>query len=97
VRQIATKYLDEVVATLRRSGKALVVDPGALDRLVHEGHSLAYGARFLKRVIDDRIKLPISQQWKEANCFRVSVRDEQIVVDAVGPRLLVAHPDAVAV
>jgi ATP-dependent Clp protease ATP-binding subunit ClpA len=98
VQQIAVKYLDEVIATLRKSNKSLVVEPSALDRLVHEGHSLAYGARFLKRVIDDRIKLPVSQQWKDANCFRVSVRDEQVVVEAVGPRLLVsAHPDAIAV
>jgi ATP-dependent Clp protease ATP-binding subunit ClpA len=98
VRQIAVKYLDAVVATLRHSNKTLVVEPEALDRLVHEGHSLAYGARFLKRVIDDRIKLPLSQRWKEANAFRVSVRDEQVVVEAIGPRLLLAaHPDAIAV
>ncbi|MBI2188185.1 MAG: ATP-dependent Clp protease ATP-binding subunit [Acidobacteria bacterium] len=98
VRQIAVKYLDEVIATLRRSNKSLVVEPEALDRLVREGYSVAYGARFLKRIIDDRIKLPISQHWKEANAFRVSVRDEQVVVEAVGPRLLLtSHPDAIAV
>ena len=28
---------------------------------------MAFGARFLKRIIDDRIKLPLSQRWKEAN------------------------------
>ncbi|MBI3049490.1 MAG: ATP-dependent Clp protease ATP-binding subunit [Acidobacteria bacterium] len=98
VRQIAIKYLDEVVATLRRSSKSLVVDPEALDRLVSEGYSVAYGARFLKRVIDDRIKLPISQRWKEASSFRVSLRDDQVVVEAIGPRLIAApNPDAVAV
>ena len=32
-------------------------------RSCEEGHSLAYGARFLKRVIDERIKLPISEHW----------------------------------
>ena len=31
---------------------------------------MANGARFLKRVIDERIKLPLSQQWKEASGFR---------------------------
>ena len=30
-----------------------------------QGYSLAYGARFLKRVIDDRVKLPISARWRE--------------------------------
>ena len=55
-----------------------------------DGYSLAYGARFLKRVIDDRIKLPLSQQWKEANHFRASVKDGQVVVEAAGPRLVAA-------
>ena len=63
-----------------------------------DGYSLAYGARFLKRVIDDRIKLPLSQQWKEANSFRATVRDGQVVLEAVGPRLVASSdPDAIAV
>ena len=63
-----------------------------------DGYSLAYGARFLKRVIDDRIKLPLSQQWKEANAFRVTLQDDHIAVEAVGPRLIASSdPDAIAV
>ena len=62
------------------------------------GYSMAYGARFLKRVIDDRIKLPLSEQWKEANNFRVTLRDDQVVIEAVGPRLVAASdPNAIAV
>jgi ATP-dependent Clp protease ATP-binding subunit ClpA len=98
VRQIALKYIEEVTETLRRSNKSLTVEPDALEKIVADGYSLAYGARFLKRVIDDRIKLPLSQQWKEAHCFRATVRDDQIVVEAYGPRLAVsANPDAMAV
>ena len=63
-----------------------------------DGYSPAYGARFLKRIIDDRIKLPLSEQWKEANSFRAIVRDGQIVLEAAGPRLVAsADPDAMAV
>ena len=63
----------------------------ALEQLVSEGYSLAFGARFLKRVIDDRIKLPLSQQWKTADSFRVTLRDGAIVVEpAVGPKLAIA-------
>jgi hypothetical protein len=36
-------------------------------------------------VIDDRIKLPLSQRWKEANSFRVALRDNKIEVEAIGP------------
>jgi ATP-dependent Clp protease ATP-binding subunit ClpA len=99
VRRIALKYIGEVAATLERRNKTLVVEPEALEQLVAEGHSLAYGARFLKRVIDDRIKLPLSQQWKEADAFRATLEDGKIVLEAMtGPRLVTSSgPDAIAV
>jgi ATP-dependent Clp protease ATP-binding subunit ClpA len=98
VKQIAVKYIDQVTTSLRRWNKTLTIEPDALEKLVSEGYSMAYGARFLKRVIDDRIKLPLSQRWKEANAFRVALEDDQIVVESVGPRLLSSSPeDAIAV
>jgi ATP-dependent Clp protease ATP-binding subunit ClpA len=98
VRDIALKYIDQVTATLKRWNKTITIEPDALEKLVTEGYSLAYGARFLKRVIDDRIKLPLSQQWKEANGFRATLKDDQIVIESVGPRLVAsADPDAIAV
>jgi len=98
VRAIALKYIDQVSETLKRSNKTVTIEPDALEKLVTDGYSLAYGARFLKRVIDDRIKLPLSQQWKEASSFRVVLRDDQIAVEAVGPRLVAsADPNAIAV
>ena len=36
---------------------------------MNDGYSLAYGARFLKRVIESRIKLPISQRWTEGHAL----------------------------
>ena len=98
VRHIALKYIDEVTSTLKRWNKTLTVEPEALEKIVTDGYSPAYGARFLKRIIDDRIKLPLSEQWKEANSFRATVRDGQIVLEAAGPRLVAsADPDAMAV
>ena len=74
------------------------MEADALEKLVTDGYSMAYGARFLKRVIDDRIKLPLSQRWKEANSFRVTVVDDQIEVQTVGPRLVASSdPNAIAV
>jgi ATP-dependent Clp protease ATP-binding subunit ClpA len=98
VRAIALKYIDKVVTALKRWNKSVAIEPAALEKLVDDGYSLAYGARFLKRVIDDKIKLPLSQQWKEANSFRATVKDDQIAIEAVGPRLVAsADPDAIAV
>jgi ATP-dependent Clp protease ATP-binding subunit ClpC len=98
VRRIAVKYIEQVTGTLKKFNKTVTIEPDALEKLVTEGYSLAYGARFLKRVIDDRIKLPLSERWKEANAFRVALQDDQIIVETAGPRLVAsADPNAIAV
>jgi ATP-dependent Clp protease ATP-binding subunit ClpA len=98
VRQIAQLYLQEVAETLRGRGKSLQVDDEALDLIVEQGHSLAYGARFLKRVIDECVKLPISEHWATGQQFRVRVDGDRVVVDGSGPRLVstAAEPPALA-
>ncbi len=98
VHRIALKYLDELTVTLRQAGKSLSIEPSALEKLVTDGYSPAFGARFLKRAIDDKLKLPLSQHWKEANTFRACLRDGQFTVEPVGPWLISsADPDAIAV
>ncbi len=84
VREIAKHYLAELDATLQRAGKRIRITDEAMDKLVALGYSLAYGARFLKRIIDEQIKLPISARWKEASSFDVVVRDGQLAVDSAG-------------
>ena len=88
VRHIACLYLDRVAETLRRKNRTLTVDADALEHLVEKGHSLAYGARFLKRVVDEHVKLPISQRWNEAHTFSVRLRDGAIVIETAGPHLV---------
>ena len=46
-----------------------------------KGYSMAFGARFLKRFIDEHIKLPISAQWKDGSHFDVKAKDGQLVVE----------------
>ena len=60
--------------TLAKAGKTIHVTDEALELIVTQGYSLAFGARFLKRVIDERIKLPISARWKEGSHFEVMRR-----------------------
>jgi ATP-dependent Clp protease ATP-binding subunit ClpA len=57
------------------------VSDEALEMIVSKGYSLAFGARFLKRVIDECVKLPISAQWKNGSHFEVSVKDSALVVE----------------
>jgi ATP-dependent Clp protease ATP-binding subunit ClpA len=81
VRQIAVQQIAKVERTLAKGNRRLTVTPEALEQLVLEGYSLAYGARFLKRIIEARIKLPISQRWTEGEDFTVDVRDGAIQID----------------
>ena len=71
VREIAVQQIGKIQEALARSERRTDgVSPEALEQLVQDGYSLAYGARFLKRVIEDRIKLPISQRWTEGDALR---------------------------
>jgi ATP-dependent Clp protease ATP-binding subunit ClpC len=75
VREIAIQQIDKLARSMARNDRVLRVTPAALDQLVHDGYSLAYGARFLKRTIEMRIKLPISQRWNEGTTFTADVED----------------------
>ena len=63
VREIAKHYLAQVDARRwPRPARRFTIDDEALELIVTQGYSMAFGARFLKRVIDEQIKLPISAQ-----------------------------------
>ena len=83
VETIACRYLGEISRTLAEAGKSLDVEDDALEAIVAEGCRPASGIRFLKRVVDQRVKLPVSKQWHEATRFRVRLRGADVVVDAV--------------
>ncbi len=80
VRQITLQQLAKIEASLAKSHRTLTLTPEALEVLVSDGYSMCYGARFLKRTIEDRIKLPISQQWTEGEAFTADVVNGKIVV-----------------
>jgi ATP-dependent Clp protease ATP-binding subunit ClpC len=80
VREITQQQIAKIGTALGRSGRTLKVTPEALEQLVTDGYSLAYGARFLKRVIETRIKLPISQRWTEGDEFTAELRDGRVEI-----------------
>ncbi len=88
VRIIAEQELAKIAATLEKSGKLLTIDPEAVNQLVRDGYSLPYGARFLKRVIELNVKLPISQFWQGGIEFRVTCDKGQVVIESAGMRLV---------
>ena len=75
---------DEPIASLE-TDKVAVDVPSPVDgvmgeQLVKEGYSMAYGARFLKRVIEAKVKLPISQRWAEGTAFAAVVEGGEVTI-----------------
>jgi ATP-dependent Clp protease ATP-binding subunit ClpC len=90
VRAIARAYLLELEAVIAKAGKTLQMDDDVLELVVAEGYNVAFGARFLKRVIDERIKLPITIRWNEGSHFRVRRAGQETAVDVGAARLVAA-------
>ncbi|HEX8887818.1 MAG TPA: ATP-dependent Clp protease ATP-binding subunit, partial [Pyrinomonadaceae bacterium] len=83
VRQIAGLYLNRLRKQMEHQGKDVDVTNAAVDLLTEKGFSPAYGARFLKRHIDEKVKLPITTMWKGATRFRVDAEEGEITIKAV--------------
>jgi ATP-dependent Clp protease ATP-binding subunit ClpA len=81
VREIARLYLSKLQRSMERQGKVVEITDAAVDALTEKGFSPAYGARFLKRHIDQSVKLPITNQWKSAIRFTVDAKDGEVVVE----------------
>ena len=90
VREIARHYLATVEQTLAAAGKTMRIDDDALELLASQGYSLAYGARFLKRVIDERVKLPISARWREGSLFQVRLKNGEVTVEVTSAEVVAA-------
>ncbi len=79
VKQIARLYLEKTSRQMKRQGKSFEVTDAAIDLLTEKGFSTQYGARFLKRHIDERVKLPITTMWKSGSKFIVDVEGGEVV------------------
>jgi ATP-dependent Clp protease ATP-binding subunit ClpA len=79
VKQIAQIYLDKTRRQMKSQGKSFQTTDQALALITEKGFSMQYGARFLKRFIDERVKLPITTMWKEGSNFIIDVEDGEVV------------------
>jgi ATP-dependent Clp protease ATP-binding subunit ClpA len=83
VKQIAQLYLDKTNRQMKRQGKSFEVTDRAIDLVTEKGYSMQYGARFLKRYIDEYVKLPITTMWKAGSKFKVEVENNEVVAQIV--------------
>jgi ATP-dependent Clp protease ATP-binding subunit ClpA len=84
VRQIAELYLNKLRKHMEKQGKMVEITERAVDLLTEKGFSPAYGARFLKRHIDEKVKLPLTNMWKGASRFVVDASNGEIVIGQNG-------------
>jgi len=81
---IADKMLEEIKVRMAKDSKCLKIDVSVRDVLSRLGYSLTYGARFLRRTIEDLVKMPITSCWKKSDYFRVASKDNQIYIQTNG-------------
>jgi len=58
--QIVVLDLDDLAETVRAQGVYLDIDPSAVTEIVKLGYDPAFGARPLRRAIDEKVKAPLS-------------------------------------
>jgi ATP-dependent Clp protease ATP-binding subunit ClpA len=88
VKALTGMYLERIREHLESYGKQMIISDRAVDALVENGFNQKYGARFLKRHIDENVKVRITLKWKEGDIFRIDFDGSEIIVEA-GP---VAEP-----
>jgi ATP-dependent Clp protease ATP-binding subunit ClpA len=81
VRRIAALYLEQIRRAMAGHGKTLEVSDAGLSALARTGFSVKYGARFLKRLIDEKVKMPITLRWRESDHFHVGEAGGDLVVN----------------
>ena len=82
VKEIAKIYIAKIQKQMEKQGKFVEVTEEAIDLITLKGYSPAYGARFLKRFVDQKVKLPLTSLWKTGTQFVVDKEEDEITVTA---------------
>jgi ATP-dependent Clp protease ATP-binding subunit ClpA len=80
VQEITRRYLIGIQKHLEAQGKSLNFSEAALKNLAEVGFSLKYGARFLKRRVDEQVKIPVTLHWNEGSHFTLELVEGELRV-----------------
>jgi len=80
VEEITRRYLNSINQQLLTFGKSLLVSEDAIKLLAKLGYSMKYGARYLKRTVDEKVKVPVALLWNDGSTFIVEAEGEDISV-----------------
>ena len=81
VKELTHMYIERIREHMEGYGKHLTVTETALDALVEKGYNQKYGARFLKRHVDEKVKVPVTLMWKEGDSFKIDASDGEVTVE----------------
>lgn len=82
LEKIVTLNLRELAATLEKQGIFIDFDPAAITQLMKLGYDPSFGARPLRRVIDDKIRAPMAEAILSKKINK-GVRVKLVVKDGV--------------
>lgn len=71
VEEITRRYLEQIKVQVENQNKTLRFTADAVRKLAELGYSQRYGARFLKRVVDEYVRVPVTEMWNEGDSFSV--------------------------
>jgi len=82
IRRIADKFMTQIREQLETQGQSIVYDDSALDYLAEHGYSETMGARPMKRLINEEIRLPIAKRIiKEGlDLHHIGAKDDSLVI-----------------
>ena len=88
IREIVTNEMKQVVTQLGTKGVALELTEAALDWIGEKGYDPIFGARPLRRVIQNEIEDPLSEalleeRFKEGDKVKVDVQNDELVLDNI--------------
>ena len=85
IREIVTNEMKQVIAQLGTKGVSLELTDAALDWIGEKGYDPVFGARPLRRVIQNEIEDPLSEslleeRFNEGDKVKVDVQNDEIVL-----------------
>ncbi len=88
IREIVTNEMKQVVTQLGTKGVGLELTEAALDWIGEKGYDPVFGARPLRRVIQNEIEDPLSEalleeRIKEGDKVKVDIQNDEIVLDNI--------------
>ena len=82
IRRVADKFMTQIREQLREQNQTIIIEDSALDYLAEHGYSETMGARPMKRLINEQIRLPIAKRIiKEGlNVHHISGATNELVI-----------------